>query len=345
MWDILKEIIENSKKFVLTTHVNPDGDAIGCEIALFLFLRKLGREVSIINYSSTPKNYRFLDPANDIRVFEEKRDAEAILTADVIIMVDMNHSDRLRAMEPLALKSKAIKLVIDHHLDNQNFADYSLVDEDASSSGEIIYELLLVASGGKGANEPLTFNGKYLDKDIARALYTAIMTDTGSFRFPKTDSETHRIAAHLLECGADPTEIYQEVYEKVDLDHWHLLGKILSNIQITDDGKLAYIVIAQQMFRETQTEETEVEGFVNYAMSINGVVVGIIFIELKNGVKMSFRSKGDIPINELAKEFGGNGHKNAAGARVFNRTLDDVVQETLQRSEVFLATYQAEPVV
>jgi len=332
MWDIYKKIIEDNKKFVLTTHVNPDGDAIGCEIALFLFLKKLGREVSIINYSSTPKNYRFLDPANEIRVFDEKQDAETILTADVIIMVDMNHSNRLRAMEPFVLKSKAIKIVIDHHLENQNFANYFLVDEDACAVGEIIYKLLLM------------FDGKCLGKGIARALYTAIMTDTGSFRFPKTDSETHRITAHLIECGADPTEIYQEVYEKVNLSRWHLLGKILSNIKITNGGKLAYIVVTQEMFRETQTEETEVEGFVNYAMSVNGVAVGIIFIELKNGVKISFRSKGDIPINELAKEFGGNGHKNAAGARVFNRTLDDIIQETLQRAEVFLKTYQGEPV-
>jgi phosphoesterase RecJ-like protein len=324
MWNIFRKIVENNRKFVLTTHVNPDGDAIGCEVALFLFLEKIGREVSIINYSPTPKNYQFLDPSNQIHVFDKERDVETVLNADAIILLDMNHSNRLRAMEPFVLQSKAVKLVIDHHIESENFADYFIVDDEVSACGEIIYNLLL------------ELNGKSLDKETASALYAAIMTDTGSFRFPKTSAETHRITARLIECGADPSRIYQEVYEGVTLGRWRLLGNILSSIRIAHDGRLAYIVVTREMFRETQTEETEVEGFVNYAMSVNGVLVGIIFIEVKNGVKISFRSKGDIPVNELAKEFGGNGHRNAAGARVFTRSLDDVVDETLRAAGDFL---------
>lgn len=319
-FDPIKKIILEKQKFVLTTHVNPDGDGLGSEIALARFLKKLGKEVHIINHSKTPKNYEFLDPYKEILQFDEKRDAEKILHADIIFVVDTNHPDRLRSVQPYVLKSKAIKICIDHHLDKDDFADYYLLDEGATATGEIVYHLLTA------------LNGSNLDREIARGLYTSIMTDTGSFRFPQTDPEIHRIAAHLIQCGADPTKIFQEVYEKGPISRVRLLGKVLSNLQTAYDGKVASITVTHEMLKETGAEEEETDGFINYAMSIGGVQIGLMFIELHNGVKISFRSKGDIPINELAKEFGGNGHKNAAGARLHNTSLDETVKAVLEHA-------------
>jgi phosphoesterase RecJ-like protein len=176
-----------------------------------------------------------------------------------------------------------------------------------------------------------------IDAPIAQALYTAIMTDTGSFRYPRTDPEIHRIAAHLLEFGVVPIEVFANVYEGWSQGRMRLLGEVLDSMKTAHNGKIAYVVCTQLMFRQTGTSEVETDSFTSYPMSIRGVVVGILFNELNDGVKISFRSKGSIPVNELAKEFGGNGHLNAAGARVDGRNLDDVVADVVAKAAVYVA--------
>jgi phosphoesterase RecJ-like protein len=178
---------------------------------------------------------------------------------------------------------------------------------------------------------------KFLDsgaitKPIAEALYAAIMTDTGSFRFPKTDVETHHIIADLLQHGADPTEIYQKIFEEGPVNKLKLLGRALTSLSVVHGGRVATMVLLRKDFSETQTAEEDTDNMINHAMSIGGVRVGLIFVELENGVKVSFRSKGDIAINALAKDFGGNGHKNAAGARIQGGTLADVVLRVTERA-------------
>lgn len=322
--EAVKTIILQHRRFVITTHVNPDGDGLGSELAFAYFLRKLGKEAVIINHSKTPENYEFLDPNKKIMQFVPERDQDKILQSEVIIIVDTNQPDRLRSMEPFVQQSKAIKIIIDHHLDANNFAQHYLIDEDATSTGEIVYRLL-------NAIEP-----KLIDKEIASALYTAIMTDTGSFRYPRTDPEIHTITARLLECEADPTEIFANVYESWSLGRTRLLGKALSSMQTAYDGRLAYIVCTHEMFKETGTSEVETDNFTTYPMSVRGIVVGILINELHNGTKISFRSKGEIPINKLANEFGGGGHKNAAGARLYNVTLDETIRIVLEKAEKYV---------
>jgi phosphoesterase RecJ-like protein len=172
---------------------------------------------------------------------------------------------------------------------------------------------------------------------IAQALYCAIMTDTGSFRFPRVDAETHRIVAHLIECGADPVEIYHNVYEQWSPGRIQLLGDALASLQTAYGGKLAHITITQRDLERTGTTEVDTDNFTVHPMSVSGVVAGIFFLELKDGVKISFRSKGDIPINELAKEFGGNGHKNAAGARLYNCTLAETKARVVQAAAKYVS--------
>ena len=320
----LHSLIEQHHRCILTTHVNPDGDGLGSELALARYLQKQGKEVAIINHSVIPENFRWMDSANQIIKFVPERDRELILNANMIFIVDTNQPDRLRSLEPFVKQSKAIKIVIDHHLEPHAFGDHYLIDDDATSTGEIIYRLIT------------TSHRELLDKDIAQWLYTAIMTDTGSFRYPRTDPEIHHIAAHLLEFDISPIEVYANVYEGWSQGRMRLLGEVLDSMKTAHDGKLAYVVCTQKMFKETNTNEVETDNFTTYPMSVKGVVIGILFNELQRGVKISFRSKGNIPINQLAKEFGGNGHLNAAGARIYDATLDDVVAAVINKAKKYL---------
>jgi phosphoesterase RecJ-like protein len=158
------------------------------------------------------------------------------------------------------------------------------------------------------------------------------MTDTGSFRYQKTDSEVHTIVAHLLQAGADPVAIYEQVYECTSAKRLRLLGMTLANLQTKYNGKVAYITLTREMFEATGTTEEDTDAFVPYTLTIDGVQIGLMFSEMNNIVKVNFRSKGEIAVNELAKEFGGNGHKNAAGARISNVRLDEIVSLVLKRA-------------
>jgi bifunctional oligoribonuclease and PAP phosphatase NrnA len=320
----LKKLFDRYKSFILTTHVNPDGDAIGSELALCHFLRKFNKEVDIINHSATPDNYLWLDPSREILAFEPERDRSKLQETDVILVIDTNQPDRLRSMQSDVETSKAMKVIIDHHLEPHPFAQYYYTDSEATSTGEIIYKFITM------------FGNDKLDRDIARSLYTAIMTDTGSFRYPRTNSETHRVIADLLDRGADPVEIYANVYETFSLGRMRLLGEVLDSMRTCHNGKLAYVVAKQKWFHDTDTTEADTDNFTVYPMSVQGVSVGILFNEMRDGVKISFRSKGMIKINELAKEFGGNGHMNAAGARLYEVILDEVIARVIASAEKYL---------
>jgi phosphoesterase RecJ-like protein len=320
---ILK-IIESHTQFVLTTHVNPDGDGLGTEVALALYLKSRGKQATILNYSATPENYLFLDQLYPILKFDPALHKTVIEKAEVIIVLDTNHPDRLLAMKPFIMASHAIKVCIDHHLEPGEFADLYILDEQATATGEIIYFLF---------ND---FGEKIIDCGIAIALYTAIMTDTGSFRYPKTDSEVHDIIAHLIRSGADPGVIYENVYERGSVNRMHLLGMALADLKLMYDGKLAYIVVTQDMFKATGTTEEDTDAFIPYTLAIDGVQIGLMFSEINNVIKVGFRSKGNIRINELAKEFGGNGHQNAAGARITQGRLDEIILQVLKKAGAYI---------
>ncbi len=322
--DGLLPLFRTHRSFVLTTHVNPDGDAIGSEMALAGWLLSAGKSVSIINHSATPEVYRFLDPGAMIRQFDDARDAGTIADAEVIVVLDANQPERLRSMQARVLQSKARKVCIDHHLEPHPFADDYLIDDDATSTGEILYRLLSKLNGGR------------LPARVAEALYCAIMTDSGSFRFPRVDAEVHRIVADLIECGADPVRIYSEVFERWSGGRIHLLGEMLAGLKTEARGRLAYVSITREMLERTGTNEDDTDNFTVYPMSVRGVQAGILFLELDHAVKISFRSKGELPINMLAKQFGGNGHKNAAGAHVEGMPFQQVVSRVLAAAVEFM---------
>lgn len=323
------EIINSNNSFVITTHVNPDGDAIGSELALAYFLRKLGKKFLIVNHSPTPDNFLFLDEEKLINKYDSTYD-EQILNADVLIAVDFNTVGRSRSMVEIIQKTKAYKIIIDHHRNPQNFVDEIFIDIDAAATGILIYNLIK------------TYDENLIDKKIADALYTAIMTDTGSFRFERITPEVHLIVAELLKRGTNPTYIYNKVYNEMSFEKLKLLGETISNIRLELDGKIAYMVIDRMSLEkyELAEEEFDVDGFVNYCLSMKESIVGLLFFELKKGVKVSLRSKGTFPVNELAEKFGGGGHLNAAGIRLDDGKLDEVIPKVLQQTTEDLINYE-----
>ncbi len=302
----INRLISSHRKFVLTTHINPDGDAIGSEIAFADYLRHLGKSVTIINNTPTPNNYQFLDENEQILVYEAEHHYELAAAADAYVILDISDWERLRKIGQIIKESTAPKLCIDHHHINYRFVDVDIIYEEASSTGEIVFDFL------EKNNYPL-------NPVTAQALYTCILTDTGSFRFSNTSARTHIMAAKLLAAGINAREIYSLVYEQNSRGKMKLMGEALRSLNYEHDGQLAWFVLTQEMFRACQTTHWDTEGFAELPRSIEGVEVSLMFTELDDTkVKVSLRSKGNLAINHVAEKLGGGGHQYAAGALVNN---------------------------
>ena len=320
----LKSIILNNSSFLITTHVNPDADAIGSEVAFYYLLKKLNKKAFIVNHSLTPYNMEFFNDGNIIQHYNESIHKNIFNEVDVIVALDFNRADRTVRMEKAFRESSKLKICIDHHQDPENFADHLFIDAKSCATGQIIFEFVKSTKIIE------------LDLKIAEAIYAAIMTDTGSFRFERTTSEVHKIVAELLEIGVNPEKVYDQLYDQSKFSKIKLLGRALNSITLDADGKLGYMSITQKDFDELNAIESDTENFVNYNLSIENVILGILFIELKNGFKVSFRSKGEIPVNLLAKEFGGGGHINASGARFFTNNMQEMIPVILSKAKSYL---------
>lgn len=321
----LKRIIEDNNSFLLTTHVNPDADAIGSEIAFYFILKELNKEVFIINHSSTPYNIEFLDVDKKIEHFDEAKHRSLFDTVDVLVALDFNRSDRMVRMQNSFLNSHKLKICIDHHQDPEKFTDFLFAGTDYCATGQIIYDFIKKTEIVK-----LNFGTAY-------QIYAAIMTDTGSFRFERTTPEIHRIAAELLEYGVVPGDVFDKLYDQSKFSKIKLMGSALESMQLYGKQKqIGYMIIRRETFKNLGAVESDTENFVNFSLSVEGVRIGLLFIELKEGFKVSFRSKGTIPVNKLAAEFGGGGHINASGARIFNGKLDDYISIILTKAEEYL---------
>lgn len=323
----LADIINSNQSFLITTHVNPDADAIGSEIAFHKLLSVIGKKSKIINHSSTPYNIQFLDSNNIIEKYDKAVHKSLLDSSDVLVALDFNRADRMVSMQKGFSESKKLKICIDHHQDPEDFVDYQFVDSNYSATGHILYDFIKSTDIIK------------INKDIAAPLYAAIMTDTGSFRFERTTAELHRLVAELLDTGIDPTQIYDQLYDESKLSKIKLLGKCLSSLKLIANNSIGYMILTQKNFSELYALESDTENFVNFIISIEGVKLGMLFIELKNGFKVSFRSKGNISANKLAGVFGGGGHINAAGARFRDSEMTSMIPLILKEAEDFYYNY------
>jgi phosphoesterase RecJ-like protein len=320
----VKEIIRGAERFVLVTHVNPDGDGIGSQIALHRHLVSLGKTSRIINGHPPPANYRFLHDDGEVEVYDADRHGGVIAAADAIFVLDISNWDRLGACGPAVRESRARKICIDHHVSNNRFADVNVIDRTASSTGEMIYRLI------EGSGDGLT-------PDIALPLYVSIITDTGSFRFSNTNSRVHRIAAHLVDLGVNPRHTYEKIYETSSIGRLRLLGLALSELRMAASDRLVWVKITREMLDRTGTRPQDCEGFVDYLRLLKDVEVCLLLIEVGEGrLKVSLRSRGAVDVNRLAAEFGGGGHRHAAGA-LLQGSVEALERSLLQSVERLLA--------
>jgi len=305
----VKKLLASPQKIVVVGHKNPDGDAIGSCLGLSFFLNRLGHKADVIMPNDFPDFLKWLPGCDDIIIHDKdtNKSIETINNASLIFTLDFNALNRTGNMEQFLEDCDAKFVMIDHHQEPDDYATVTYSDVSMSSTCEMVYHFI-DAMDELGA----------LCLEVSTQLYTGIMTDTGSFRFPSTTAKTHRVIAHLIEVGANNSQIHQNIYDVNSPDRMKLLGVALNNLNILHDYNTAYITLSQKELDNHNFKKGDTEGFVNYALSIKGVKFAVIFIENKqdNIIKMSLRSKGDFSVNTLAREhYNGGGHTNAAGGR------------------------------
>jgi phosphoesterase RecJ-like protein len=323
MLEAVRTLIEERQRFLLTTHVNPDGDGVGSQVALWYFLRSRGKEVWIVNNNELADNLRFLEPPGGVRVYEPGRDDELLREVDAIIVLDNSAPERLDRMQEAVLSSPAKRVCIDHHPEPDEIWDLLLIREEACATGEIVHDLIRLMGGE-------------LNAEMATALYTAIVTDTGHFRFSNTRPSTHRLAASLLEAGVSVPRVYEEVYEQSSPAYMRLLGAALQDLRLESEGRLGVLTVTRQLMARCQAEAEDTSEIINTVLGIAGVRLAILLKELAGGrTKISLRSKGAVDVNRLARLFGGGGHRNASGA-VVDAPLDEVRPGVVEAARALL---------
>ncbi len=320
MQDILKlkEVLQTPQNIVITTHHKPDADALGSSLGLYNYLLKKGHKVTVITPSDYPDFLNWMKGNDKVVIFSGKTEAECkVLTekADIIFCLDFSNLNRIKDLGEFVRVSSAIKVLVDHHRDPEEFADYGFHDINSASTAQLIYKTI-VAFGDK----------HLIDKDIAECIYAGIMTDTGSFKHPNTNKEVHEIVAELIEHGADNSEVSRLIYDTNSLDRLKFLGFALSQrLTVFPEHHVAYFAISMKDLEQFKSRTGDTEGLVNYALSINGITMAALFTESEEGVKLSLRSIGDFEVNTLAAHyFNGGGHKNAAGG-ISHKSLKDTV--------------------
>lgn len=317
----IKELLSSPKKIIITTHRSPDADAIGSSLGLYHFLKKEKHEVIVITPNTYPEFLHWLPGNKDVINYEGKKNRakKLVMDAELIFCLDYNALKRMEEFGEVVGESKAIKILIDHHQQPDKFPDYILSDVTASSTAQLIYRFIEMLGEEKMVNS-----------EIAECLYAGIMTDTGSFRFASTTSETHRIVAKLIDAGVKPDKIYNLIFDDNSVDRMNLLGyTLLHKLKYFPEYRAAMISLTRDELKQFKHKQGDTEGFVNYPLSIKGVRFSALMIEKKELVKLSFRSKGSFSVNKFAREhFSGGGHNNAAGgeSRV---SLDETVNKFL----------------
>ncbi|KAB1067688.1 bifunctional oligoribonuclease/PAP phosphatase NrnA [Tamlana haliotis] len=318
----IKQLLSSPKKIVIVPHKNPDGDAIGSTLGLYHYLIKHHHNAQVIVPNDYPSFLKWVPGNDNIRIHDAETSAcnQLINNADVIFTLDFNAFHRTGNMETVLAESDALKVMIDHHQAPDDYATYMYSDVSMSSTCEMVYHFI-----------DLLGDESLIDTNIATCLYLGIMTDTGSFRFNCTTSTTHRIIANLIEKGADNSAIHNNVYDTNSFERLQLLGCALTNLKVIPESRAAYISLSQEELNRYHYKKGDTEGIVNYALSLDGVVLAAIFIEDKQEgiIKISLRSKGEFSVNNMSRaHFNGGGHTNAAGGRSelsLNKTIEKFI--------------------
>jgi len=324
-WTPLQQLLAKHQTFVITSHVRPDADAIGSEVGLALLLRQAGKTTRIVNTSPTPPHLQFLDTRHEVLQLGTTATADDVLQTDVHVIVDTSAWLQLSDVGKILRESKAPRVVIDHHVSADDLHAIELKDPTREATGALICDLA----------EAL---GLRPDPAAATALFAAIATDTGWFRFAAMTGDTLRIAGYLIDCGALPHAVFRELYERASLARIHLAGRVLSRVTLECQGQLAYTWVAWSDFEELKALSSDTEDLVNEGLKVAGTVAAFIAIEQSNRqVKVSFRSRTEVDVAQIAERFGGGGHKQAAGATL-SGPLNAAIQQALEAMRSALAS-------
>lgn len=315
-WEPLREIIESNQRFVLSSHVRPDADAIGSELAMAGILEELGKSVRIVNPSEIPGSLYFLDPTRRIKKLGDGITPEEIADTDVHIILDTSAWAQLLDVGKVLKKSTAKKVVIDHHFSSDDLGAIEFKDVEAEATGGLVFRMA----------ESL---GYEITPEIALPLFCAIATDTGWFRFSSTTGETMRTIGRLIDAGLKPNVIYSQLYEQYSIARIHLAGRVLDRVTLDADGKIGYTWVEQGDFAATNAAPVDTEDLVNECLRIAGTEAAFIAIEQQNKrIKVSLRSRTTLNVAAVAEKFGGGGHKQASGA-ILPGNLNSAIKEIL----------------
>lgn len=327
----IKQLLSAPKKVIIVPHKNPDGDAMGSSLGLMHYLLNLDHDVTIIAPNDYPDFLKWLPGDSSVLKYEssKKESDHEIENADIIFTLDFNALHRTGNMESVLESSNAIKIMIDHHQQPDDYARYMYSDVTICSTSQMIYHFLEMLDDIDMVNS-----------EIATCLYTGIMTDTGSFRFRSTTSTTHCVIADLIDKGADNAEIHNNVYDTNSHARLQLLGCALKNLKVIPELNTSYISLSQKELNTYDFKKGDTEGVVNYGLSLKNVAFAVIFIEHQQEgiIKISLRSKGDFDVNEFArKHFNGGGHTNAAGGR-----SELSLRNTIEKFITILPSYKSD---
>jgi len=305
-WQQINEMIIASERILLTTHENPDGDGLGSASAMYYHLQEVGKECRIINCSDLPVEYDFLNQNKIFELYDVKEHDEWLEKCDLAIIFDVGDFKRVRGIKDAINRNEIKTINIDHHPHSEDHPfTLNVVDTKSAATGAMVFDYLKMVR-----KKPIT-------KKMCDGLYTAIMTDTGSFRYSNTDAKCHEIAIECLKAGVETSRIYQRVYETKPQGGVRLLARVIDNITFDSGGELAWFSIDQKMLDAADASSKDVDGFTDFVRSIKGVEVAVmVFQNGTNSCRINFRSKGKYAINDVAKYFGGGGHRFAAGAIV-----------------------------
>lgn len=324
---ILQTWIKAAKRVAVLTHTNPDGDAIGSSLALALALGKMGVDAQVVIPDGLPDFLRWLPGIERSTTFAYKQEKAVgiIEDADLIFCLDFNDPKRLNGVEEYLLKSDAKKVLIDHHQEPLDFTDLAISETWRGSVGEMLYLFMKDV-----------FREDVMDKDIATCLYVAIMTDTGNFNYASSYPEIFHIVGELMKYDLDKDRIYSKVYDAFSEDRMRLQGYcMLEKMVVLPQYHTAYISLTDEELKRFNHRKGDTEGFVNIPFSVKGIKFTALFVEKKDRIKASFRSRGDFPVNDVASEhYNGGGHINAAGGDSFVG-----MKETLAGFESLLPAY------
>jgi len=315
----INKIIESSNKIVLSTHEKPDADGIGSAIAFYYYLKTLNKEVRIIQPSNFPKDCNIINPDDIVDTFSND-DIPWIESSDLLILFDVGHYSRTKKISEIALKNDIDIISIDHHKnDDIGIFKAYLIDKDAPATGFLVWEYL----NNQNFKKPW-------DIKISNALYAALMTDTGSFRYNNTTSNSHYMAAELIGFGVKPYDIYVAVYEQRSLSQLRLLSYVIDNLKFTLDNKVCYCILDKKVFKKTNSSIEDVDGFTEFLRSIQNIEVSFLITEqLDKTYRLNFRSKGQYIINDIAAKFNGGGHKFAAGCKISNSNILEIEEKII----------------